>query len=420
MRSSPHRESHRAGLPTALALGLLACGERPERAPAESWRADPAERAGAARAQGDAERAAYWELVASQRAARVAPTPAPDAEEARALRARGAELLASSEVVIGYQSFDQVRVREACALLERSLALDPRDADGQDLAGYGWFLAQDFDRARARYESALLLDATRPAAWGAIGAILLNEGRAACALEPLSEAVRLAPEDANAHYVLAKCAEELGRAREAEASYRRALELHPGLIEPYNRLASVLLRDGREDEGRRQLELFAWWKEHKKALRGEGPGGPRDAPALELLHARLEAQLAQAPGDARTLVADARVARALALDEHARARLRELRKGGAGPDELVDGAALWARLGEPARAAALLERALEARPDHVEARLALAALARDQGRAQVARGHYEAVVAVAPACGSAREALAALSARAGGGGEAGR
>jgi protein arginine N-methyltransferase 7 len=95
--------------------------------------------------------------------------------------------------------------------------------------------------------------------WKAVGILMLMQGRHADALEPLSNTVKLAPHDAQAHQNLAIAFLELGRFEEAEASYRQALDLNPDYVQAHNNLGITLMHLGRFEEAetcyRRALAL---------------------------------------------------------------------------------------------------------------------------------------------------------------------
>lgn len=84
--------------------------------------------------------------------------------------------------------------------------------------------------------------------WKALGSVLLMQGRPAEALSPLSEAVKLADNDAQAHQNLGSAFLELGRLKEAEASYRQALDIKPDYFQAHNNLGIVLMNLGHHEE----------------------------------------------------------------------------------------------------------------------------------------------------------------------------
>lgn len=85
-------------------------------------------------------------------------------------------------------------------------------------------------------------------AWKSLGVALKMQKREAEALEPMREAVRLRPEDAESHSNLSTIMRELGLYIEAEASCRQVLALQPQSAEAYNSLSIILNEQGRFTE----------------------------------------------------------------------------------------------------------------------------------------------------------------------------
>ena len=98
-----------------------------------------------------------------------------------------------------------------------------------------------------------------PISWKVLGAILMRTCRMPDALVVQQKAVKLVPQDFEAHYDLGIVLQELGEFEESEGSLRRAVELNPDFIEGYYYLGIVLRALNRLDEAeenyRRALEL---------------------------------------------------------------------------------------------------------------------------------------------------------------------
>ncbi len=84
-----------------------------------------------------------------------------------------------------------------------------------------------------------------PIAWKTLGVIATRVGRLQDALVPMQHAVRLAPNDAEAHSNLASLLNDLGRFEQAEQSGREAVRLAPVLAEAHNNLGNALKGSGR-------------------------------------------------------------------------------------------------------------------------------------------------------------------------------
>jgi tetratricopeptide (TPR) repeat protein len=85
----------------------------------------------------------------------------------------------------------------------------------------------DFPAAISLLEELVVEDSANADAWSQLGLCYLETRRGEDALEALSRAVRAAPADANAHYLLGSACGTLGQLDRAAACYRRALEIDP-------------------------------------------------------------------------------------------------------------------------------------------------------------------------------------------------
>ncbi|MBI5901338.1 MAG: tetratricopeptide repeat protein [Rhodocyclales bacterium] len=169
--------------------------------------------------------------------------------------------------------------------------------------------------------------------WRILGVVLNLQGRVAEALVAMQEAIRLAPENSEAHYTLGLILDNLGRHPDAELSYRRALHLQPEFAEAHSNLGQILYDFGRlteaEDSLRRAQEL---------------------RPDIAGLHCNLGKVLAKL---ARPAEAEESFRRALEIDPD----LAESHSG--------LGSVLHA-LRRPEEAEPSFRRALQIRPDHAE------------------------------------------------------
>ena len=84
--------------------------------------------------------------------------------------------------------------------------------------------------------------------WKILGAVLNQLGRIPESVVAKEKAVKLAPNDADAHSNLGNILQELGRLDEAEASYNQAIALKPDYLEAHSNLGVTLQELGRLDE----------------------------------------------------------------------------------------------------------------------------------------------------------------------------
>jgi Tfp pilus assembly protein PilF len=111
-------------------------------------------------------------------------------------------------------------------------------------------LREDYQRksAQRQIEGYEQLAREQPAQAGvrrALGAAYLRAGRVPDAVRVLTEAVRLAPRDATAHYNLAHALAASGDADAAMRHFREAVRAQPSFAEAHNNLGAILRQTGR-------------------------------------------------------------------------------------------------------------------------------------------------------------------------------
>ncbi len=114
-------------------------------------------------------------------------------------------------------------------------------------------LLEHYQNGRLNDAEKLAADITRDFpkhefAWKVLGVIFEATGRKSEAMNANKTAVKLSPQDAEAHNNLGNTLKELGRLDEAEASYNQALVLKPDYAEAYCNLGIVLHHSGKLDE----------------------------------------------------------------------------------------------------------------------------------------------------------------------------
>ena len=92
-----------------------------------------------------------------------------------------------------------------------------------------------------------------PLGWRVLSVVLKQTGRLRESLAPMESALKLSPNDAEAHYNLGVTLKDLGRLDEAEASYRQAIALKPDFADTHNNLGNTLTELGRLKEAEASL-----------------------------------------------------------------------------------------------------------------------------------------------------------------------
>ena len=158
----------------------------------------------------------------------------------------------------------QMRYDESIALMERSLALDPTQADWHSNLGIVLKAAGRFEDAIAAYRRAIALEPGHARAHNNLGVLQKKQGRSAEAEASYREAIRLDPEYADAYHNLGSLLSSLRRAPEAVAAFNKALVLSPSAPETRRLLALAHCSLG---EPEKAVRIFDEW------LREE-PGNP--------------------------------------------------------------------------------------------------------------------------------------------------
>ena len=86
------------------------------------------------------------------------------------------------------------------------------------------------------------------------GTALLAQGKPDEALQALSEALKINPNDEDVHYDLGLVLTRLGRTAEAIEQYQQSLKIFPRYVEAHNNLGNLLMRAGRNDEAIQHFE----------------------------------------------------------------------------------------------------------------------------------------------------------------------
>ena len=115
----------------------------------------------------------------------------------------------------------------------------------------------DFDRAVAVYVKRVDVSANSAEAHRQLGEIYFLQGRHDDALTEFLVATWLDPKDAKAHAAAGQSYVRLSKWPEAIAALQRALALDEGLREARYGLGTALMRTGKTEDARRELDLFA-------------------------------------------------------------------------------------------------------------------------------------------------------------------
>jgi len=154
--------------------------------------------------------------------------------------------------------FGEKRHEESLKQLERSFALHRQDARVYLLAGLNWVILERLDLARPFFEEAAHLAPGDEMMRYHLGRYYYSAQRFAQAEQAFRAALKLKPDSVKAYDNLALALEAQTKTEEAEASYRKAIELaNTQKLQtewPWLNLAKLLVEKGRHEESLALLE----------------------------------------------------------------------------------------------------------------------------------------------------------------------
>lgn len=299
--------------------------------------------------------------------------------------------------------------------------LRPENEAGHYFVGLALEKSGENEKAIKEYELAIACNELSAPSWSRIGNLLIEKDpeRARHALE---EALKTLPNDARAHFSLAKLSRKAGKNDEALEQLRTATDLYPAYVDAHKEAADVC----------RALGLMQEAESHAKAA----AAGGRPPPTIDPLYGRLldcgldlplMIQMAMMSIEQRDFdYAEERLLKALEMDtgESARVALATLRSRQGKLDE----AAIMARalveanpnsgpgnslLGEilltqrkNAEALACLRKAIAADANDARAHYFAGLTMRRMGDAPGAKAEFESVVRILPTFADAYQVLA--------------
>ncbi len=303
-----------------------------------------------------------------------------------------------------YSSLKQTTA--AAAAYHRACALDPHNVNTCVQAAAKLLSLGDFNGAMTNARTALAADPNSFDAQLLLGSALTGVRRFAEAEERLEAALALAPSDPRPYRGLGDLQRQRGNAKAAEAWLRQSLARDPASAGTRVDLARVYIEDGRTADGEREL-------------RAAVAADPQDPDANEALARHLVAagrcdaaepywtQLAaqSTDGSGALALADFYVSQHRYDDA-----LRVLHSPqAAGQQGAVDArvASITYDRGDRAKAAKLIDQALDRDQSNVDAMLLKARMALDQHDVATSREYTHRAAAIAPDAPAVRNLLAA-------------
>src|SRR5437016_8596808 len=145
------------------------------------------------------------------------------------------------------REIDKNNFADALAPLEKVIAEQPEFAYAHFQLAYVYTALKRTDEARAEYTRTIAIDPKMSEAYLNLGMLLLDKLDAA-AIAPLQKAVELLPAQSRPRYLLAVALDRSGDRAGAAKSFEALLHLDPNDITAIDYLGWVALRDGKADE----------------------------------------------------------------------------------------------------------------------------------------------------------------------------
>ncbi len=165
---------------------------------------------------------------------------------------------------------DQSNFEAAIAPLQKVIADQPGFAYAHFQLAYVYTALKRTDEARAEYARTVAIDPKMSEAYLNLGMLLLDKQEDAAAIAPLRKAVELLPAQSRPRYLLAVALDRSGDRAGAAESFEALLHLDPNDITAIDYLGWAVLRKGKPDEAearfRRALEVQPKAPEARRGL----------------------------------------------------------------------------------------------------------------------------------------------------------
>ena len=152
------------------------------------------------------------------------------------------------------QLLQQKQIDQGIELLNRYLAVEPRDRDAHELLGMAWFMTKKYEEAKAAFERLTVVAPKYSAGWVNLGAVqnVMKEHQAAT--KSLRKAIKFDTKSASAYYNLGIAQKALKLNSMAISAYREAIKLNPAMEEPYVNLANIYVEMTNLIQARKTLD----------------------------------------------------------------------------------------------------------------------------------------------------------------------
>ncbi len=159
---------------------------------------------------------------------------------------------------------EAARINHAAISYREDLPAKAVSSDTFEDKGFKNILDKDWVTAKVNFQTALSLNSGNARARYGLSLCLMKEGKFNDAVNELTVARQIDPNDAEVHLALGQCYEAMGNDGAAMVRYREAALLQPDNPEPYLYIADI--REEKNDIGQSVIEL---WGAHQQIPRSE-------------------------------------------------------------------------------------------------------------------------------------------------------
>jgi tetratricopeptide (TPR) repeat protein len=149
---------------------------------------------------------------------------------------------------LGYFYYSEHKYDEALDILNKADRLDSEFLFTHKLLGDIYFAKKDFVKAIGEYKKALLINSQDPVILSNLGLSFMNLEEYSQAILFLEQALKLDPQNINFRYSLASLYRDAGRIKESALEYKKITQEQPNYLNVHNDLADIYKKDGNNKE----------------------------------------------------------------------------------------------------------------------------------------------------------------------------
>jgi tetratricopeptide (TPR) repeat protein len=161
---------------------------------------------------------------------------------------------------LGGVEYSEERVADAAAAFRECLALDPENVIAEDGLARSHEALGESERAASEYRTAILWNSKAPEKSSLpllhYGSYLRTANRLPEAIENLTQALDLSPEDWEVHLVLGQAYQQIGNLPAAQSEVESAIKLAPERIRLRIILARIYQGEGQKDKAAAQIQIY--------------------------------------------------------------------------------------------------------------------------------------------------------------------